>query len=80
MIFTMGDITELFFRALSHQGTHVRQQIYGGKISKERLTIILIRQYTIDEIKKPLLNRKSKKPRYFKNVAVASLLVDCKNH
>lgn len=69
------DETALFFRALPRKTLHKKgDKCYGGKQSKERLTILLC-CFADGKFEKPLVIVKSQNPRCFKSVKKESLPV-----
>ena len=69
------DETGLFYRALPTKTFALRgERCAGGKVSKDRLTVLLCGSMT-GELEKPLVIGKSKKPRCFKNLKPESLPV-----
>ena len=75
-----ADETGLFFRALPNKTLAERsKKCVGGKMSKERLTVMLCASFTGEKLK-PLVIGKSAKPRCFKNVNIASMPVHYKSN
>lgn len=69
------DETALFFRALPKKTLHKKgDKCYGGKHSKERLTILLC-CFADGQFEKPLVIGKSQNPRCFKNTKKDNLPV-----
>lgn len=69
------DETGLFFRALPDKTLSTKgSKCFGGKCSKERLTVMLCASSTGEKLK-PLVIGTAKKPRCFKNVDVSELPV-----
>jgi len=67
------DETGLFFRALPDRSLSSKSDACkGGKLAKERLTVMLACSATGEKLK-PLVIGKSSKPRCFKNVKIESL-------
>ena len=74
------DETGLFFRALPDKTMCFRREkCSGGKLSKERLTVMLCVN-AIGDFEDPLIIGKAARPRCFKNVDVSSLGVVWKNN
>ena len=70
------DETGLFFRAVSDKSLSLKgDRCKGGKLSKERLTVMLACSATGDKLK-PLVIGKSYKPRCFKNPIPTDLHTD----
>ncbi len=70
-----ADETGLFFRALPNKTLCLRgEKCVGGKISKERLTVLVCGNLCGD-MEKPLVIGKATKPRCFKNLKIESLPV-----
>lgn len=73
-----ADETGLFFRALPDKTLCFKgQSCAGGKVAKERLTVLLCASMS-GEREKPLVIGKSLKPRCFKNMDVTKFGVDWK--
>lgn len=69
------DETGLFFRAIPNKTLKLKgEQCKGGKLSKERLTVLLCGNM-VGDMEKPLVIGKSVKPRCFKNLDVSKLPV-----
>jgi len=69
------DETGLFFRAIPSKTLKLKgEQCKGGKLSKERITVLLCGNMA-SEMEKPLVIRKAAKPRCFKNINVEKLPV-----
>lgn len=67
------DETGLFFRALPDKSlSHKRDACKGGKLAKERLTVMLACSATGEKLK-PMIIGKAHRPRCFKNVNVEKL-------
>jgi hypothetical protein len=75
-----ADETGLFFRALSTKSLVIKgEKCTGGKMSKERLTVLLCGNM-VGEIKKPLMIGKTAKPRCFKNLRINNVPVIWRNN
>jgi hypothetical protein len=69
------DRTGLFFRPLPIKSLLVKgEKCTGGKMSKERLTVLLCGNMA-GEMEKPLVIGKAVKPRCFKNLKINNLPV-----
>lgn len=72
------DETGLFFKALPDKTMSLKnEKCHGGKISKERLTVLLCTNM-VGEFEQPLVIGKSQKPRCFKGVNLNLMKVDWK--
>lgn len=70
-----ADETGLFYRALPSKSLAIRgEKCIGGKMSKERLTVLLCGNM-LGEMEKPLVIGKAAKPRCFKNMDISKLPV-----
>lgn len=70
------DETALFFRAIPRKSLHKKgEKCYGGKHSKERLSILLC-CFADGKFEKPLVIGKSQNPRCFKNTKKQNLPVN----
>lgn len=74
------DETGLFFRALPDKTMSLRgENCSGGKLSKERLTVMLCVN-SIGDFEEPMIIGKAARPRCFKNIDVSSLGIVWKNN
>jgi hypothetical protein len=74
------DETGFFYRALPTKSLAVKGEKYTrGKMSKERLTVLLCGNM-VEEMEKPLVFGKAAKPRSFKNLKINNLPVIWRNN
>lgn len=74
------DETGLFFRALPEKTMNLKNEIcQGGKISKERLTVLLCTNM-LGEFEQPLVIGKAQKPRCFKGINLNLMNVQWKSN
>jgi hypothetical protein len=74
------DETGLFFRALPTKSLTVKEEkCTRGKMSKERLTVLLCGDM-VGEMEKPLVIGKAAKPRRFKDLKINNLPVIWRNN
>ena len=72
-----ADETGLFFKALPDKTLAPKgEACKGGKLAKERITVMLASSSTGEKLK-PLVIRKAKQPRCFKNKNIDNLPVFC---
>ncbi|XP_039967465.1 tigger transposable element-derived protein 6-like [Bactrocera tryoni] len=70
-----ADETGLFYKCLSDRTLSLKgQSCHGGKLSKDRLTLLLAANMDGSEKFKPLMIGKSMKPRCFKNIKTFPML------
>jgi hypothetical protein len=75
-----ADETGLFFLALPTTSLVVKiEKCTGGKMSKERLTVLLCGTM-VGEVEKPFVTGKAAKPRCFRNLKINNLLVIWRNN
>jgi hypothetical protein len=78
--FTMRTKQDCFFQALPTKSLAIKgEKCTRGKISKERLTVLLCGNM-MGEMEKPLVTGKAAKPRCFKNLKINSLPVIWRNN
>ncbi|GBL74291.1 Tigger transposable element-derived protein 6 [Araneus ventricosus] len=75
-----ADETDLFYRVLPEKTLCLEgEKCSGGKISKERLTLLLCCNM-LEDFEIPVVIGKTKKPRCFKNIDVRKLSVSWKSN
>lgn len=71
-----ADETALFYRVLPHKTLEFKgKDCRGGKLSKERVTVLLIANQSGDERLKPIVIGRAERPRCLKNIDLRSLPV-----